>query len=1134
MRTPAFAAAGAAAWWRETALTVAPAAALVLLALGARLVVLAAIPAPLIDMDGANFARTGENLALGYGYVGIRGTFNAVHISLYPFAIAMLIWCGAHAEQAAIAISLLAGALLVVPVYGIAYRFAGASAALIAGAIVAVHPLAIASAILPLADAPALTLACAGLLAFLRSRERTAWALAAGALLGLAYATRGEAIAYLLVAALAVTGTMLARAVPARAGLVRLAALFFGFAVFAVPYALTVARATGHLRLDTKAAVNYAIGTRIAHGMSYDEAANGLGPRLEEVGAELGGGFYATHPGAPDPPPRERLAFAARAAVPQALRLARVFVSLQFGTGLFVACALLGAVRGLRTPARRGLCAILIALIALDFAALLTLQQLWSRYAVSFVPLFAILASEPLAALARTIAARTTRPQRGAALGCIALVIVAFFALTTQRLAASTPDGTAARRAGAWIDADAPGPKLVLAVGDEVAFSARADWMPLPCADSRAALAYLHAKHPTYVVLERSRAHARPYLEAWLRGGIPDPDARLVETVAPGSPQAIAIYAWRSPFGAISAPLAATSRTLAADDVLARASVVAWAARDTVADSASAREDVDVLTAHNGTARLGWNDRERILTTANVASGRFGKLFELPVDGQTYAQPLVVTGVDVPGAGRRTLLLVATENDSVYAFDAHSGAALWRHTFAGCCGVSAAPAERLSDEPCESVSPVVGVSSTPVVDRRTQTLYVVAKTMMRDRGGVRFANTLHALSLRTGADRQRPVPITASTSLSLRGLFAPGHAFRHGLRRLLPGGDHAALDPRAQYNRPGLLLANGNVYVAFGSHCDVPQSHGWVVAFRAADLAPAGAFVTTRDWDDESLGSVWQAGFGLTSDPAGNVYFTTGNGPFNAHEGGRDFGDSLLRLSPDLTRVRDYFTPFTQRELAANDGDFGGGGMIALPDGSGPYPRLAVASSKVRAIFLLDRDHLGRYAEGGPDRVLQMIGDDRDATHWCIGTCGGPAYYAGPRGELIFNVWALDALRAYRLTRGARPELVEVAHSANTFPGSGGAIPSVSSNGGRAGTGIVWSLTRPNIRDVRTVPIELYAYDAADVSRVLYRGAVSLWPNAVGHPFLTPTIAGGRVYVGGYRSVSVFGLRAPAPLARVR
>ena len=562
------------------------------------------------------------------------------------------------------------------------------------------------------------------------------------------------------------------------------------------------------------------------------------------------------------------------------------------------------------------------------------------------------------------------------------------------------------------------------------------------------------------------------------------------------------------------------------DDAIARASVVAWTAPPGSLRPAARTDSIDVLTAHNGPGRLGWNDRERTLTTSNVASRAFGKLFEIPVDGQSYGQPLIVTGVDVPGSGRRTLLIVTTENDTVYAFDAGTGAKLWMHTFTGCCGVTSAPADLLNPDQCDSVKPVVGVSSTPVVDRRTATLYVVAKTMTRRDGRLTFANTLHGLSLSSGADRLEPVEIGARTELSWRGMFARGHSFRHSLKRLLPGSGSAAFDPRAQYNRPGLLLSSGMVYVAFGSHCDIGHSHGWVFAYRASDLARIGAFATTRDWNDENLGSVWQAGFGLTGDPAGNVYFTTGNGPFNANRGGRNFGDSLLKMTPDLGRVRDYFTPYTQRELDENDADFGGGAMIALPEGPGLYPHLGVASSKIRAIFLLDREHLGRYVPGGPDRVLQLIGDDHDTSHWCIGTCGGPAYYAGPHGEYVFNVWALDELRAYRLQRGDRPRLVEVAHSSNVFPGSGGSIPSVSSNGRVAGTGIVWSLTRPNVKDVYTEPIELYAYDASDVSHMLYHGHVSLWPNKVGHPFLTPTIANGRVYIGGYDRISVFGLHA--------
>jgi outer membrane protein assembly factor BamB len=570
----------------------------------------------------------------------------------------------------------------------------------------------------------------------------------------------------------------------------------------------------------------------------------------------------------------------------------------------------------------------------------------------------------------------------------------------------------------------------------------------------------------------------------------------------------------------------------ASDEALVRASVVAFAAPSHRSDRA-VPHGVDVLTAHNGSQRLGWNAHERILTTANVNARSFGKLFELPLDGQAYAQPLIVSDVELPGFGRRDVLIAATENDSVYAFDADTGEKLWVHSFTGCCGVTPAlpsavsTADQLEDtatEGCGSIRPRIGISSTPVIDRRTGTVYVVAKTMTKRGSDVTFHTTLHALSLATGKDRLHPVDVTGTAQLSLRGMFAAGHSFKHSLKRLLGG--TLSFDARSQYSRTGLLLANGNLYFGFASHCDIPSAHGWVFAYRASDLKQVGSFVTTRDWNDSNGGGVWQAGMGITADPAGDVYFLTGNGPFNADRGGRNFSDSLVKMTPDLGRVLDYFTPFTQAELEGSDGDFGGGAMIALPDGPGAYRHLAVVSSKIRAIFLLDRENLGRIAEDGPDRALQMIGDDHDDTHWCIGTCGSPAYYAGPGGEYIFNVWALDSLRAYRLVRtGARPRLIEVAHSPNAFPGSGGSIPSVSSNGRLGGTGIVWATTRPTITDAARRPIELYAYDAADVSRTLYHGSISLWPNTVGHPFLTPTIANGKVYVGGYHSISVFGLK---------
>jgi outer membrane protein assembly factor BamB len=535
-----------------------------------------------------------------------------------------------------------------------------------------------------------------------------------------------------------------------------------------------------------------------------------------------------------------------------------------------------------------------------------------------------------------------------------------------------------------------------------------------------------------------------------------------------------------------------------------------------------ATDVTDVLTAHNDAARTGWNSNETRLTVANVNPRSFGKLFDVPVDGQVYAQPLIASGVTLPGIGRRNLLFIATEHDSVYAVDADSGRLYWKHTFEACCGVSAVPAPELVG--CNEVAPLIGISATPVIDRRTGTLYVVATTVERRGNVADFHATLYALSLATGADRLAPANITAAVELSTRGAFAPGTSLRHSLRRYIKGG-WLTFDAQTQFSRPGLLLANGSVYAAFSSHCDAEDAHGWIFAYDAATLSKRGAFTTIGDWHDVNGGGIWQSGFGLTGDGAGNVFFTTGNGPFNADDGGRDYGDSLLKLTPDLGRVVDYFTPSTQSELEQNDADFGGGGFVVLPDGAGPYPHLGVVSSKVRAILLVNRDHLGGYHRNGSDDVLQTIGSTHDNTRWCIGTCGGPAYYAGPRGEFVFNAWTQDSLRAFRLKRDApTPRLVEVAHSPNVFPGLGGTTPSVSSNGMRAGSAIVWATTRPAKNIIATQPIQLIAFDAADVTHILYTGDTTLWRNVHGIQFLTPTIANGKVYVGGDHDVSVFGL----------
>jgi hypothetical protein len=538
------------------------------------------------------------------------------------------------------------------------------------------------------------------------------------------------------------------------------------------------------------------------------------------------------------------------------------------------------------------------------------------------------------------------------------------------------------------------------------------------------------------------------------------------------------------------------------------------------ANGGTAAAGTDYLTDHFDNARLGWNPHETVLNTSNVNPRTFGLKFRIPVEGQVYAQPLYVRDVAIPNRGRHNVLVVATQRDLVYAFDADTGAKLWARNVAGCCGAEPVDVKYIGE--CH-VSPKVGVSSTPVIDRASGTVYVVAKAMRRDGNQTTFHHTLHAIALDTGNERQDPSEITGTATLTNRGVFSFGPDWKHGLRRLF--GNTLRFDPLVQYSRTGLLLRDGILYFGYGSHCHNREAHGWVFAYRASDLKQVASFVTIRDWQAANGGGVWQGGFGISADEQGYLYAATANGPFDANDGGLNYGDSALKLSPDL-HVVDYFTPYTQAELERNQAEFGGSGMLVLPDQHGATPHLALAASKIRALFLLDRDRLGKYTPGGPDNVLQVIGDEHDQTDWCIGTCGGPAYYGGPTGQLVFNVWAQDALRAYRLvTAGRRPHLVPAGRSPTVFPGSGGAIPTVSSNGSRPGTGIVWVTTRPNINEVRTRPVELLAYDATDVSRVLASVPVGVWPNPRGHPMLTPTVVNANVYVGGYDSVAVFGLR---------
>ena len=498
-----------------------------------------------------------------------------------------------------------------------------------------------------------------------------------------------------------------------------------------------------------------------------------------------------------------------------------------------------------------------------------------------------------------------------------------------------------------------------------------------------------------------------------------------------------------------------------------------------------------VLTAQYDNSRTGANTRETVLKPRLVNPSGFGKLFVLPVDGDVYAQPLYVPKLEIPGKGLHNVVFVATEHDSVYAFDAtgEPSAPLWQVSFLDPkSGITTVPEGAVH---CPFITPEVGITPTPVIDPETRTMYVLARTREKDR----FYQRLHALDIATGAEKPgSPVVIRASFKTSaLFGLSDREVTF------------HALLEnPRA-----ALLLANRTVYITWASSCDVGPYFGWVLAYDARTLKQTGVFNTSPDSGESGI---WQADAGIAADNAGNVFAVTGNGKFTASSGGRDYGDTVLKLSlkDGALTVRDFFTPYNQQALNANDDDLGSSGPVLLPDQPGPHPHLLVTAGKAGVIYLIDRDNMGKYHPGSDAHAVQTL---RGA-----GTSdfGAPAYWNGH----LYYFGSEDVLKDFKVDGG---RLSSTAVHAGTYKFKDpGAIPSISADGAR--DGIVWIVTTKGWQDPDRNAI-LQAYDAADVSRMLYTSDYSAHDGlGLALRFAMPTIADGRVYVGVKRGVYVYGL----------
>jgi hypothetical protein len=527
-----------------------------------------------------------------------------------------------------------------------------------------------------------------------------------------------------------------------------------------------------------------------------------------------------------------------------------------------------------------------------------------------------------------------------------------------------------------------------------------------------------------------------------------------------------------------------------------------------------------VFTQQYTSARLGTNTYEPYLTPSNVNSTQFGKLFSFTVDGQVYAQPLWVAGVKIPGQGTHTVVYTATEMDSVFAFDANTGAQLWTVSFSD-------PANSIGPVPCQSdtheqiscaVYPYYGVTGTPVIDVTTDTMYLIARTW--NSSTLTAYQSLHALDITTGAEKfGGPVLIEGQVPGNGSGSVKGAITF----------------DPLADVQRPGLLLEknpeNGDktVYIGWSG-----AAHGWLMAYNATTLQQTAILNTTPDG---IRGGVWQSGNGLAADSSGYIYASTGDGPFDVNTGGLDYGDSLLKLNGDLSIV-DYFTPKDQACRYQDDFDVSSSGPVILPTESGDYPDEVIESGKggkpcdasgYAPIYLVNRNNLGKYSSASDNIIQEITGSP-------IGYWSSPTYWKSATETAIYYAGQSatggsgDYLKMYTLTDGLL-STTPVSQSTNIFPI--GATPSSSGNGTK--NGIIWATERQEALGLEPgqLPAILYAYDASNVATTLYNSAQNATRDTGGcaNKFQVPVVANGKVYVATQNEIDVFGLLGTPPAA---
>jgi len=509
----------------------------------------------------------------------------------------------------------------------------------------------------------------------------------------------------------------------------------------------------------------------------------------------------------------------------------------------------------------------------------------------------------------------------------------------------------------------------------------------------------------------------------------------------------------------------------------------------TVAAGTAVARGVDVTTFKNDLNRSGQNLAESALTLTNVASSTFGLLRLLPVDGLVDAQPLYLSALSAAG-GTFNTVFVATEHDSVYAFDSDSGAILWHVSLLG-------SGETTSDaRGCGQVSPEIGVTSTPVIDRTAGahgTIYVVAMT--KDSSS-NYHHRLHALDVATGAELSNgPVEISASFPAA--------------------GTATSSFDPKSYEERAALLLSNGTIYTSWTSHCDDAPYGGWIISFAQSTLARNGALNIAAN---SSAGpSIWMAGDGPAVDASGNIYFLSANGAFETtldakgFPSGQDFGNSFLKISSAAAglSVLDFFTMSNEVAESNADQDLGSGGEMLLPDltdSANTVRHLMVGAGKDGNIYVVDRDNMGKFSASSNNNYQTLNGALPG------GIFSSPAYFNGT----VYYGDISGTLKAFVVSSA---KLAAAPQSQSTtqfvYPGTS---PSVSANG--TANAIVWAHENAN-------PGVLHAYDAANLAHELYnsnQAAANRDQFGAGNKYITPAIADGKVFVGTTNAVAVFGL----------